>query len=95
MSFTMIRHRVEDFARWRAAFDSNEQWRRANGEMHYYVFTDADDSNRVTLLQEWVDLEHARRFIANPELQEKMRQSGVSEQPEVHYLNEIESSYKQ
>lgn len=88
MSYMLVQHEVEDFARWKAVFDSKVDLRQANGEVSAQIFHDAQDSNKLTLLFEWDSLEHARQYAQNPALKAAMQEAGVMGPPTIHFLNE-------
>jgi hypothetical protein len=87
----VVHHEVADYAAWKAAFDSNLDWRRKNGELTCRVFRDAGNANILTLLFEWESLEKARVFLASDELKSKMASAGVKGPPRVDLLNEVHS----
>jgi hypothetical protein len=84
----LIKHRVADYAKWRAVFDDKASLRQENGEKKTYVFCNADDPNNLVLLFEWDNLEKARRYSQDPRPRAAMQDAGVMGQPEVLFLNE-------
>ncbi|MEX0744752.1 MAG: antibiotic biosynthesis monooxygenase [Phycisphaeraceae bacterium] len=88
MAHVMIRHRVQDFERWRQVFEAAADFRRDGGEQRYEVFEIHDDPDHVVLLFEWDSMERARAFLANPELSDAMDQAGVESPPEVWFLEQ-------
>jgi hypothetical protein len=42
------------------------------------------------ILFEWDDLKKARQFVQSEDLRQAMRRSGVSDQPDVYFLDEVE-----
>jgi quinol monooxygenase YgiN len=91
MAHIYIRHRVNDYARWKSAFDAAAEMRRSAGERSYRIFRMADDPDNVMLLFEWDALEKAREYLADPDLREAMSEAGVVDIPEVRFLLEAES----
>ena len=69
MAHMLIIHRVEDYAKWRAGFDSKHDLRRENGEQSALVFRNADDPNNLVLLFGWDNLDNARRYAQDPRLE--------------------------
>jgi len=88
MVHVLVRHKVEDFDKWKAGFEAALEFRKSSGEKSFQVFQDADDPNLVTVLNEWNDLDSAKKFIGSDELKEKMKAVGVLEPPQVFFLNE-------
>ena len=89
MATLLIQHRVKDFSTWKKIFDSKSDLRSASGELSAQVFRDANDPNRVTVINKWKSLESAQKFTQSPELREAMEKSGVEGQPAVFFLNEV------
>jgi heme-degrading monooxygenase HmoA len=83
----MVRHQVEDYPRWRTAFDDHEDFRKESGEKSARVFQSSDDPNDVLLVFGWESEESGRRFLDSDNLKEAMQKAGVIGKPEVHFLN--------
>ena len=90
MAHLLIRHKVKDYAAWKTTFDSFIETRRAGGEKSWHILHPDDDPNNLVLLFEWDSLENARAFMANPDLKEAMEEAGVTEAPEVYFLEEYD-----
>ena len=88
MAYTLTRHRVEDYMKWRDGFDAAADFRKASGEEAFQVFTSADKPNEVWVLNKWSSLEAAKTFMASDELKQKMKEVGVSEAPDIYFLDE-------
>lgn len=91
MAYILIRHKVEDYEKWKKAFDDYIDRRRESGEKTWQVFRDEEDPNMVSVLNEWESAEKARAFTEDPDLKEKMGEAGVSGRPEIFYLGETDS----
>ena len=90
MPCLLIRHKVQDYATWESVFDEHESTRRANGSRGGRLFRSATDPHEVLLLLEWDDLERARLFIDSDDLQEAMMRAGVTDRPDIWFLEEVE-----
>ena len=88
MPHVLIRHKVEDYTKWKAVFDAHKAMRKAGGEKTYHIFHAASDPNNLVLLFEWNGLDNARRFLESQELREAMKKAGVSDQPDIYFLKE-------
>jgi heme-degrading monooxygenase HmoA len=88
MSYLLFRHRVEDYARWKSAFDGAIAMRKAGGEKSARVFRTDDDPNNILVFCEWDNLDNARKFAQSADLREGMQQAGVAEHPDMYFLNE-------
>jgi quinol monooxygenase YgiN len=86
----VMKHVVEDYAKWKTAFDDARETRRAAGEKTYQIFLTKDEPRKLTLLFEWHDLDRAREYFGSEELRTAMKRAGVVGQAEVHFLETIE-----
>lgn len=90
MPYLLIRHTVEDYARWKPHFDQHSIIRQNNGCRGGLLFRDANKPNELVILFEWDNLERARLFSQSQDLREIMRRAGVIGQPEVSFLEKVE-----
>ena len=90
MPALLIRHRVEDYAAWKAAFDQHAAARRANGSQGGRLFCNASDPNEVVVLLAWDVLERAQLFADSDDLREAMAQAGVADRPDIWFLEETD-----
>jgi hypothetical protein len=88
MVCVLIRHTIADYEKWRRVFDASMSFRQAGGEKSCRIFRDPEHPEHLTLFFEWENLEQARRFMALPELRQRMQEAGVVGEPEVHFLRE-------
>ena len=92
MAVLVIRHRVRDFATWKAIFDTDAGARQAHGSRHERVFRDEFEADEVLLYLEWDDADRAHLFVRSDALRESMVRSGVSDRPDVWILREVNRS---
>ena len=90
MPSLLIRHRVADFAAWKPVFDDFDVTLRAHGCQGGQVFRSADNPNETLILLAWDDLDRARLFALSDDLREAMMRSGVSDEPDLWFLDEID-----
>lgn len=90
MPSLLIRHTVVDFAVWKPVFDEHGMTRRANGSRGGWILRSADDPHEVFVLLEWDDLERARLFADSDDLREVMARAGVTGEPEIWFLEELD-----
>ena len=81
-----IRHKVDDFAAWKAAFDAAKPIRHAAGEIACRIYTVHGSDNDVVVSVDWETLEKAREFLASPRLHHGMPKAGVVELPHMLIL---------
>ncbi len=86
----IVRHRVEDYPRWKKAFDDFEPERRSGGEKSYRLSSLQDEPNNICLFFEWDSIANARTFMESPKLAETMKQAGVSEEPQIYFTEELD-----
>ena len=90
MADLLIRHKVEDFDVWKPLFDEHGATRRANGSLGARLFRNADDPHEVLILMAWDDLDRASLFVQSDDLHDVMARSGVTDRPDVWFLEEID-----
>jgi hypothetical protein len=91
MPYLLVRHKVEDYERWKPVFDhdhgaTRERW----GSKGAWILRNADAPDELVILLEWDSVENARRFADAEELQDAMRRAGVADRPDVYFLEEVE-----
>jgi hypothetical protein len=90
MYHILIKHKVEDFGKWKDIFDAHAAMRSGAGSKGGYVFQNSEYHNEVFVLLEWDDIENARRFIESDDLKTIMEKAGVLEKPEIYFLETAE-----
>jgi heme-degrading monooxygenase HmoA len=90
MVYVFARHKVEDYSTWKSTFDEFINKRRAGGEKSFQILHQNNDSNNLFLVFEWDSLDNARKFMSSEELKNTMRKAGVMEEPQIHFLNEVD-----
>ena len=86
MPYVLIRHKVQDYAKWKPGFDEDGANRRGAGFKGGYVFRNADNPNELLVLLEVDDLSKARQFVQSDALRQAMQQAGVTDQPDIYFL---------
>ena len=89
MPYLMVRHRVEDFGRWKAAFDKGLDMRHVNGRKSSRVFDVDVKNSSVVVFSEWDSIERARSFLESDELKEAIRQQDFARLPDFFFLKEV------
>jgi heme-degrading monooxygenase HmoA len=90
--FVLVRHKVQDYARFKPTFDEHGAARKAAGSKGARVFQSADNPNEVIALMEWDELKNARQFTQSQDLKKAMEKAGVADKPDVYFLEEVGSS---
>ena len=84
----LIWHKVTNFSKWLALYESHDSARLANG-LHNYIIGRglAKDSNMVMVALKMDDAEKAKQFAASPDLKAAMQKGGVSGTPKISYVD--------
>jgi quinol monooxygenase YgiN len=88
MASMLIHHSVKDYAEWKKVFDSAKDMRTSSGELSTQVYRDANDPNKITVINKWNSLTNAQKFAHSPELKAAMEKAGVVGAPTIYFLNE-------
>lgn len=91
MSYVLVRHRVEDYGKWRSVFNRNRPPRREYGIVRGQVFR-GDNAGDLLLLFEVEDVEKAQRYFNSRELWNESQAAGVIGKPEIHFLERLEEA---
>jgi hypothetical protein len=57
MPYMLVRHKVEDYEKWKPVFDDHQATRKESGGKGGLLFRNADNPNETLILLEWPDLE--------------------------------------
>jgi hypothetical protein len=87
MAHMLIRHKVRDFAKWKAAYDGHRQTRAAAGLKDLHLWHNVDDPKEILLLFEAADVSKAKAFAVSAELKERMTAAGVIGPPDISFLS--------
>lgn len=87
--YVLAKHKVQDYPKWKAAFDSFAEKRKSSGELTYTIYHSDNDSNDLTMIFEWDSAENAKKFMTSQELKDAMQQGGVIEEPQIQFLTEV------
>lgn len=92
MTFVLVIHRVEDYAKWKPIYDEDGEVRKAKGSKGASVLRNVRDPNHLVVITEWEDLKAAKNFVESDDLKNVMLKAGVVGRPAVFYLDEIEKT---
>ena len=85
-----IKHRVEDYSRWKPFFNEHGSTRGKAGCKGGQLFHSLDNPNNIFILFEWDTKEKATKFVESEDLKKRMQEVGVSGKPEIHFFEKIE-----
>ena len=86
MAHLLVRHKVADFARWKAVFDGHAAAQRAAGITVTHVMRNVEDPGEVILLFDVEDVERAKAFVFSPQVPVAQQESGVADKPDIYFL---------
>jgi quinol monooxygenase YgiN len=90
MSYLIVRHTVEDYAKWKKVFDEEAPARRAGGGSGGTLFRDVAHPNEITVVFQWKDVDSAKAFAGSAGLREAMTKAGVIGAPTVQFVDKVE-----
>jgi uncharacterized protein (DUF1330 family) len=90
MAWTHVRHRVEDYPKWKEVFDSTAEYKRSHGWKGYRLHSIEGDQNHVLVMEEFETEDQAREFIGSEYLREAMGRAGVSDEPDILVVELLE-----
>ncbi|MFO7526730.1 MAG: hypothetical protein R6W68_14855 [Ignavibacteriaceae bacterium] len=89
MAHILIHHKIEEYNKWKPAFDNHSDARAENGSKGGKVFRNADDPNDIFVLLEISSIENAKKFVSSDSTREAMKNAGVIGMPEIYFIEEI------
>jgi quinol monooxygenase YgiN len=90
MAHLFIKHKVADYTAWKKSFDEFAETRRAGGEKSFQIFHPENEPNNLYLMFEWDNIANAQKFLDSSELKNTMQEAGVTEEPQISFLNEYD-----
>lgn len=91
-AWLVITHKVENFDKWKAVFDSAASTKRTYGWKQSNVLAVDGDKNNVMVMEEYGSIEKAKAFAGSSELKAAMAKAGVASAPEVHFVVSVAHS---
>lgn len=92
MPYMLVRHKVKDYVKWKPIYDGHATTRKASGSKGAHLFRNSDNPNEMIILFEWDDLGNAQKFAQSEDLIKTMQKAGVSDKPDIYFLDEIEKT---
>ncbi len=89
MPYMLIRYKVKDYAKWKPVYDEHAANRKVAGSKGARLFRKASDPDELVILFEWDSLDNAKKFAKSEDLRKMMEKAGVSDQPDIYFLEEI------
>ena len=84
-----VRHKVADYNKWLAGFESADSLKAANGLHNYVVGRSIDDSSMLLVATKADDIAKAKAFGNSAELKAAMKKTGVTGKPDIEYMTTV------
>lgn len=88
MNYILIRHKVADFAKWKPVYDGHASARSNAGLKEERLLRNTENQNEVVMLFSAQDLNKAKQFAASDDLRQRMQQAGVTDKPDIYFLQD-------
>jgi len=82
-----VRHRVADYATWRAAYDGLDQDRQEMGAAGHDVYRTLGDESDVTVWHDFANQQAAETFASSSQLRDTMQRAGVEGKPDIWFTS--------
>lgn len=86
-NIVLVRHKVANFSKWKAGYDSHDSVRLAAGLHNFVIGRGIEDSNTVLVALRADDMAKAKEFSADPKLKEVMQKGGVVGMPDKKFVS--------
>lgn len=86
----IVRHKVRDFEAWKPFFYSDAKRQQDAGCTHWYLTRNKLDKDELVVIFDCKDLDKAKTVFSDPSLTNLMKRAGVSDQPTIFFLEEVE-----
>jgi hypothetical protein len=91
----IVKHKVEDVARWRPVHERSAEAKRKFGWTECAVFSVDGDPNHVLVMEHFDSIERARAYAESKDLLYELAASGVSSQPEIQFVTSLQAIARQ
>ena len=81
----IVRHKVEDFGKWKPLYDEHASARKEAGCQSDQVLQNGEDPNDVAVYFDWDNLENFKKFADSDDIKEVMQKAGVVGKPNFYY----------
>ena len=90
LAAAVVVHDVEDYERWKQAFDAHAGARASAGVIAHAVNRSVEDPNRVVVFLQAEKRESLQSFMQSPDLAQAMMAAGVQGKPHVTFVQTVE-----
>ena len=86
----VVFHHVRDYQSWKRVFDAHEGVRRGHGALEHRIYRGVDNPNRVIVHNDFPTEKAARAFMTDPSLPAAMERAGVTDEPWLGLVEQLE-----
>ncbi|HET7077856.1 MAG TPA: hypothetical protein VFM49_10450 [Chloroflexia bacterium] len=90
MAWIHVRHRVQNYNKWKETYDKTAGYKRHEGWKRYRVYQVSGDREDLIVMEQFATLEQARAYAGSQFLRDAFEQEGVVGQPEILLLDGLE-----
>ncbi len=90
MAYSLIRHKVGNYAKWKRAVNSHAKWRKEHGEKCFFVCRNEKSPNDLLLWCEWKTEAGMKKFLRSAKLRKEMKKCGVVGKPQISFWGKME-----
>jgi uncharacterized protein (DUF1330 family) len=90
MAWTHVRHRVEDYSKWKEVFDSTAEYKRSHGWKGYRIHAIEGDNNHLLVMEEFETEDRTREFLGSEYLREALSRAGIADEPDIQVVELLE-----
>lgn len=84
-----VRHKVADYTKWLAGFESADSMKAANGLHNYVIGRSIEDSSMLLVAVKADDMAKAKAFSNSAELKARMKEHGVMGKPDMDFVTTV------
>lgn len=88
----LVKHKVKEYNNWKKVYDEHNNFRIKNGMISDNVYKNANDPTEMFMLFKWDNILNARIFLQSEDLKKVMENAGVTNKPEIYFLEETTQS---
>jgi quinol monooxygenase YgiN len=85
-----VRHKVENYGKWKRVYDEFTPVRKEKGVTDASVHRDPKDATALTIVHQFKDMDTAMAFANSEELKSAMANAGVSGHPDIWFTEDVE-----
>ena len=89
--YVLAKLKVENYARWKPAFDKRSTTRKESGSKEAHLFRNSEDENEVVILFDWDKMPNAQKYMESDNVRKYLKNVGA-QIVNITYLSKQETS---